>query len=229
MSRIFANCKESIGEIERDIMEMGIKVHPHSMQNKDVKDNDDFSTLEVQNYTFSILDTSDKDEIVEECLEWNFAEHKERVNPESSNPGEAWKLRENVWKEFLNDEGKFDYTYQHRFYMHDQLNLVVKELQENPDTRQAIIHVHFPDDNSKMRKDRIPCSVYYQFMMRRGKLDVIYNMRSSDFDTHFKNDIWQADELRRYIADKIGVEIGLFHMNIGSLHRYKNYTTKHVF
>ena len=54
-------------------------------------------------------------------------------------------------------------------------------------------------------------------------------MRSSDFDTHFAHDIWQADELRKYIASEVGLPCGLFHMNIGSLHRYKNYTKKHVF
>ncbi len=53
-------------------------------------------------------------------------------------------------------------------------------------------------------------------------------MRSSDFDTHFRNDIWLADELRNYIANFIGIEPGLFHMNVGSLHRYKDYTKKHV-
>jgi thymidylate synthase len=75
----------------------------------------------------------------------------------------------------------------------------------------------------------MPCSMYYQFMVRRGKLDVIYNMRSSDYDTHFRNDIYLAHSLRNYIAGKVNIESGLLHMNIGSLHRYKNYTTKHVF
>jgi thymidylate synthase len=54
-------------------------------------------------------------------------------------------------------------------------------------------------------------------------------MRSSDFDTHFKNDIWLADELRNYIAKKINIPLGIFHMNIGSLHRYRNYTKNHIF
>ena len=71
--------------------------------------------------------------------------------------------------------------------------------------------------------------MYYQLMIRLGKLDIIYNMRSSDYDTHFAHDIWLADELRRHIAENIKIEVGLLHMNIGSLHRYKNYTAKHVF
>jgi len=229
MGRIYKNMKESINEIERDIMEMGILVHPETMQNINVKDNPDYDTLEVQNYTFSILDTSDKDSCIEN-LNWCMAEFFERIDDskETINPGEAWKLRESTWAPFL-VEGKMDYTYHDRMNAFAQIHRVIKELRENPDTRQAIIHVNFPEDARGWRKSRIPCSMYYQFMIRRGKLDVIYNMRSSDFDTHFKNDIWLADELRKYIANEIEREVGIFHMNVGSLHRYKNYTKKHVF
>lgn len=228
MSRIYETMKEALNEIERDIMEMGIKVHPHTMQNKFVKDDEDFSTLEVQNYTFTIMDLSDKYDLVDN-LQWCHAEFKERIDPSAGNPGTAWKLREEVWVEFINEEGEFDYTYSERYNAFEQLERVIAELKDNPDTRQAIIHVHFPADVYRMRDKRIPCSVYYQFMVRRGKLDVIYNMRSCDYDTHFRNDIWLTDELRNYIAEKIGIPPGLFHMNIGSLHRYKNYTKKHIF
>ena len=126
-----------------------------------------------------------------------------------------------------------DYTYADRFSQYNQLLHVISILKEDPNSRQAILHVNFPEDicnaDDMVNPIRVPCSMYYQFMVRRGKLDVIYNMRSSDFDTHFKNDIWLADEIRKEIAKEIGIECGLFHMNVGSLHRYKNYTKKHVF
>jgi len=227
MSRIFENSKEALNEIERDIMEMGITVHPHTMQNKDVKDNPNYDTLEVQNYSFTILDTSDSFETVPNH-KWCVEEFKERLTP-YVNPGNAYKLRLDVWGEFLNNMREFDYTYSERFSRFEQVNKVIKELKENPDTRQAIIHVHYPEDINKMRKERIPCSMYYQLMIRRNKLDIIYNMRSSDFDTHFRNDIYLAAALRDYIAKEVGIETGLLHMNVGSLHRYKNYTKKHVF
>lgn len=231
MSRIFKNCVEAINEIERDIVEMGILVKPMSMQNKVVAGDERYHTLEVRNYSFAILNTEDKDKIVGKCLEWCQAEFAERMNPRSENPGEAWKLRQNVWEEFLNDYRTFDYTYSERIHDRNQLNLVIEELKRNPDTRQAIIHVHFPQDADSMGgKARMPCSMYYQLMVRRGKLDIIYNMRSSDFATHFKNDIWQACALRDYIAEEIDINSGLFMMNVGSLHIYKGYGEhKHVF
>ena len=232
MARIFLNCKEALSEIERDIAEMGIMVHPHSMQNKIVKDDENFSTLEVQNYSFTILDSSDKDEIVPN-LEWCKAEFTERIanwdnkNVERLNPGQAWTLRKEIWNEFLVD-GKFCYSYNELVTDHEQLKLIINELKENPDTRQAILILHGRDQKYHMRKKRIPCSVFYHFMIREGGLDIIYAMRSCDYDTHFANDIWHACEIRNFVASQVGIKPRLFHMNISSLHRYKNYT-KHVF
>ena len=221
--RIYKNCKEAINEIKRDIHEMGIKVHPHSMQNKIVKDDPNYETLEVQNYSFTILDTSDKDDIVGSDYKWCVEEFTERIDDNFHNPGKAWKLRESTWEPFLVD-GIMDYTYNERINAWQQLERVIEELKYNPDTRQAIIQIHSPHDAREMGgKRRIPCSMYYQLMIRNGKLDIIYNMRSSDFSTHFKNDIWLADELRKYISFAIQMPIGLFFMNISSLHIYRGY------
>ncbi len=233
MTRIFENMKEAINEIERDIMEMGIYVFPHTMQNKVVKDDENYSTKEVQNYSFTILDLKHKNAMLDEKnLKWCCAEFNERIDVDGAfvNPGKAWKIRQDTWEEFLVD-GKMDYTYCERMNAFDQINKVVDELSENPDSRQCLIHINFPSDCLVWQKNRIPCSVYYQLMIRRGKLDIIYNMRSSDFYSHFKNDIWLADELRNYIANKIDIEPGLFMMNVGSLHAYKNYghKGKHIF
>jgi len=227
MSRIYQNMKEAISEIQRDIYEMGIKVHPHTMQNKDVKDDERYETLELQNYSFCILDLSDKNSLVP-VLEWCRAEFDERISPNTKNPGEAWKLRPEVWSEFLVD-GRFCYTYSERMNAFEQVQNVIRELTVNPDSRQCIIHVHYPEDILIMRKKRMPCSIYYQLMVRRGELDIIYNMRSCDFNTHFRNDIWQASELRDYIAGELGIPPGRLYMNIGSLHVYKGYNNEHVF
>ena len=81
MSRIFENATEAINEIERDISEMGIHVHTATMQNKVVKDNDDFSTMEVQNYSFTILDMSTKDAIITDEA-WCAEEFLERISGE---------------------------------------------------------------------------------------------------------------------------------------------------
>ncbi len=254
--RIFLNVNEAMNEIKRDLFEMGVKVHPASMQNKDVRNDDSYDTLETQNYSFCILDMSDKDSKAP-SVAWCKAEFAERIDPNFINPGTAWKLRPEVWTEFMrplkelghdesykgdkrfwdrisadmdDDEKVFEYTYNER--MQWQIPGIITELTENPDSRQAIILVHNREvDAARMRKFRIPCSISYQFLIRHGKLDIIYYLRSSDYATHLAHDLWLADELRKHIAEKVGVPSGRLFCNLGSLHVYKRYggNFEHVF
>ena len=225
--RIYANCKEAINEIKRNLYELSVEVWPHSMQNKIVKDDENFSTKELQNESFTILDTTDKDQIVGTCLDWCKAEFEERISEVPKNPGQAYKKRAMVWLQFLNKEGKFCYTYSER--IHKQLNKVIEELKVNPDSRQAVIDLHRPSDVERLGgKQRIPCSLEYVIQIRKstnkdphGRVNLIYNMRSCDFYTHFKNDIWLACEMKDYVAKKLDLIPGALVMNIASLHMYK--------
>lgn len=225
MSRVFKDCKEAISEIYRDVAEMGIKVHPASMQNKVVKGDENFATLEITNYTYCLL-TLEKDEFLylhEDTREWVKAEFAERVDTGSTffNPGKAWKLRQKTWEQFLNAKKKFDYTYSERFNQYFSLDTIIDELILNPDSRQCILSVWDRQDISGLRgRTRIPCSIYYQFLLRNGKLDIIYNQRSADAITHFGNDIALAWMLKDYVAGKVGVTSGYLYHNIGSLHVY---------
>ena len=231
MSRIYDNLNIAVNEIERDLHEMGTLVRTMSMQNKLIEEDDDtYDTLELQNYSFTILNLKNIDKEIEpKVLKWCESEFKERISDNFTNPGEAWKLREEVWKEFLTDE-KFCYTYNERINNFDQLNKIIDELTENPNTRQAVLDIHSASDNNKLRKSRIPCSLSYQFLIRNKKLNIIYNMRSSDFYTHFKNDIWLANKMLTYIAGILKIPVWSLHMNIGSLHIYKKYQSeKNVF
>ena len=225
MSRVFKDCKEAISEIYRDVVEMGIKVHPASMQNKVVKGDENFATLEITNYTYCLLSLQQSEFLFlhEDTREWVKAEFAERVDTEGvfNNPGKAWKLRPETWEQFLNTKGKFDYTYSERFNEFFSLDAIIDELILNPDSRQCILSVWDRRDIEGFRgRKRIPCSIYYQFLLREGKLSIIYNQRSADAVTHFGNDIALAWMLKDYVADKVGVESGYLHHNIGSLHVY---------
>lgn len=229
--RIYRDCDEAIVDIGRELKKCSTYVHTQTYQNKDIRDDENFNTREIQAFQFMILDCTDKDFMPNATVEWAKAEFNERIS-RTINPGEAWLLRKDVWEQFLvdkeevNEEGDvkirkvFDYTYSERIY--PQLQRVINELRERPQTRQAIISLHNSHlDCHVMGKNRVPCSMYYQYMIRDGKLDVIYVMRSSDFATHFQNDIWLADELRNYIAKMIGLKPGKFIMMVDSLHIYK--------
>jgi len=222
--RIYADCYELMSEIFREVWEMGHIVHPHSMQNKVVKDDDSFSTKEITNYSYSLTSLNKEDYLFfadSRAKAWADAEFYERVDSDYSNPGEAWKLRPDLWKQFLNELGQFDYSYNRRigFSIHE----VINELTINPDSRQAIIAIWDPmkDPAGLGGKFRVPCSMYYQFLVRGGKVNVIYNQRSADVVTHFGNDVYLAYQLMLHISIAIHMDPGYLFHNIGSLHAYK--------
>lgn len=222
--RIYANCYELMSEIFREVWEMGHIVHPHSMQNKIVKGDEGYSTREITNYTYSLTNLFKKDYLFfadRRAKAWADAEFEERVDPKYVNPGEAYKLRGYLWEEFLNEKGRFDYSYNNRMFL--SINAVIRELKRNPDSRQAIISVWDAriDPLELGGRRRIPCSMYYQLMVRDERVNIIYNQRSADIVNHFGNDVYLAWRLMEYIAEKIDMRTGYLFHNIGSLHAYK--------
>lgn len=220
--RIFANCKEMMSEVHRDLFEMGVKVTPMTMQDKTIKGLKQFETLEVSGYSFAILETPDLDQMIKDRglnLEWCYADLEERLTPNHINPGEAYKMRPE-WSEFVHN-GKFAYTYNERIRY--QLEKTIEILKRDKDTRQAVITIYEgeKDSDNRLGVKRVPCSMYYQLLVRDGKLDIIYSMRSSDFMTHFPYDIWMAAKLRDHIAEKIDVPAGKLIFFSGSLHAYR--------
>ncbi len=232
--RIYKNAYALVSESMRDVYEMGHIVKPKSMQNKNIEGNDDFITKEVTKYSYCLLKLGAAEHLFianPNNKRWANAEFEERVAKDFTNPGEAWKLRENVWREFLDQEGKFDYTYNERLRV--SIEQVVEELRRNPDSRQCVISLWDPniDPNHIGGKKRVPCSLYYQVFIRNNKVHLNYAQRSADVVTHFGNDIYLAWLFKAYMRTRIneGREFGddnyyqtgyLYH-DITSLHAYK--------
>lgn len=214
--RIFENTKEAYPEILRDIIKFGRLVKSNTVQNlKDVSD--DYLMKELQLYSFCVLSMADSLETTKDP-DWVKVEISERLK--KGNPGVAWKLREEYWTQFQDAEGKFCYTYGDR--LSPNIPGIISLLTTNPGTRQAILALWQEGDHQVVNGvKRVPCTMYYNFQIREGKLDVIYHMRSSDFFEHFRNDLTLASLLRDHIGGALGVESGKTFMVVDSLHAYK--------
>lgn len=241
--RIYSNAYELMSEMGRNLWEMGSIVHPHSMQNLDVKNDEDFKTKELIAEQYCLVNLPDEERlfIFSNSKDWADAEHEERILPSRYfiNPGEAYKLREDLWKTFLNEEGSFDYTYNERisypifptgFRSNDAIptiDWIICELRKNPDTRQAIIPIfHNTDLDNIGGIRRVPCSMYYQLFIRTNPagnkvLHLIYSQRSCDFVTHFGNDVYLAWKMKDYLAGELNIQPGYLYHNINSMHSYK--------
>ena len=259
--RIYSNSFELMSEMGRELNSYGQTVKPKTYQNKRIEGNEDFITKELicQQYCLTSLGDPVWLFIFSHSKEWADAEFQERItfepNGEPWNPGEAWKLRRDLWEQFLvkeeisfvgNETHKeyheiFEYTYSERIMKPVYFNgtvmpkimAIIQLLKSDQDTRKAVLNIYgtdnYNEDEDSDHYDgsrRIPCSMYYDFLIRQnGKgekvLHICYHQRSSDFVTHFGNDVYLAWKLMEYVAKEVGVKPGYLYHTIDSLHSYK--------
>lgn len=229
--RIYSNAYELMSETGRNLWEMGVEVKPKTYQNKVIEGNEDFATKELicEQYCLTHLDDEDWLFIHTNSQAWALAELEERLEGYPINPGEAWKLRKDVWEQFLVKGERFDYTYSER--IHHVIEPLIELLKKDHDTRKAVLPIFNGDTNDRDTEyydgtKRIPCSMYYDFLIRKDangeeRLNICYHQRSSDFITHFGNDVYLAWFTMVYVAIRVGVKPGYLYHTIDSLHAYK--------
>jgi len=203
---------------------MGILYQSDTVQDKYVGDDKAYETLELMAYSYCIQKFDDLEELLDHTFmhkDWVYAEEEDRLDLSltNKNPGYAWKFNKNFWGPFLRN-GCFSYSYAERY--HAQLPYIIWELKERPNTRQAIMTMYesTKDMMNWGGRDRVPCSLTYQFLIRNDKLHIIYGQRSCDFNLFYASDVYLTVKLLMYVAELIGVDVGYFYHNIGSLHTF---------
>lgn len=88
-------------------------------------------------------------------------------------------------------------------YAYGDLDDVVNLLYEHPHTRQATFPIFFPEDTGAVHGGRIPCSLHYHFLLRNGKLNLWYPIRSCDAVRHFRDDVYLATRLCQWVIEQL--------------------------
>ena len=118
----------------------------------------------------------------------------------------------------------FHAAYGHRLRYHfgiDQIELLIRELEEDPDSRRAVLQIwdSVSDLNTKGRD--IPCNDTIFFKILDGQLRMTVCNRSNDLIWGaYGANVVQFSILQEYIAWKLGVEIGPYTQVSDSLHVY---------
>jgi hypothetical protein len=116
-------------------------------------------------------------------------------------------------------------------FQYGDLNDLVNLFIRSPMTRQAYLPVWFPEDTGAVDGQRVPCTLGYHFMQRRGFLSCRYYIRSCDFYRHLSNDVFFAAALMNWICQqlaertkdremKLRFRPGSLVMHISSLHAF---------
>ena len=192
---------------------------------------------EVNNMFFDAVMPETKEELEKQTapdLPWAEDHFQERVGGEPLNPGEQYKnwpyydhSKDN--KRFREGDKQFSHSYMERYwpprdlkgirYNYGDLNDLIEKLNENPLTRQAYLSIWYPEDQQNL-KERVPCTLGYHILIRDGKLNITYHIRSCDIRRHFRNDIYMTVRLAQWIRDKLKIyfKMGNLYMWIGNLH-----------
>ena len=226
-----------IQEMDRELKVAGITVPVKHYQNQ-VLEGEDQNTKELVGVNFIIskpfLNKREMLEFVfkaeaENIEQYCIQELQDRIDRRGLNPGNSYKIRLDLWQSLMSksNQGMFDYTYSERINYNEQLDNVIKALKEDEHTRRAMIMVFQPEDTRESGgfATRIPCSISYQFLIRNGKLMVLYYIRSNDYFKHFAIDIWLTHAIQDYICQELrgeypNLKVGALNYYAGSFHAY---------
>lgn len=107
----------------------------------------------------------------------------------------------------------------------DQVKEVYNTLSKSLDSRQAVITIHDPGEDTLMigKTKDIPCNNQIYFLVRDNKLDVTVNVRSNDLIWGYSSiNVFEWTVLQEAMANLLGVEIGTYYHQANSLHIYQD-------
>jgi thymidylate synthase len=122
------------------------------------------------------------------------------------------------FQQFREPDGTFYGSYGRR--IGTQLFHVVHKLEEDPDTRQAVITLWNPKLDNELGHLDYPCTVMLQFLVRDGKLILHVTMRSNDVWLGVAYDVFMFTQLQLSVAKALGIPTGPYHHHAVSLHMY---------
>jgi thymidylate synthase len=165
---------------------------------------------------------------------WANIHFKERTQGYPTNPDPSHIMWASTTDDYKSNDKIFSHTYSERLWPKPlykgirfdvgDLNTLVDLLAHEPDTRQAYMPMFMHEDvTAALKGERVPCSLGWHFIVRNGKLDIMYTMRSCDAMRHLHNDLYFANKLALWVRDeaKLNVKLGTLHFVATSLHCFQ--------
>lgn len=134
-----------------------------------------------------------------------------------------------IWKEWTNKNNNIGKAYGYQLgkpimlkgKLTNQVQNLIDELKNNPASRRHIISLWNIDDLDQM--ELYPCVWNNQWMVKKGRLHLIVQVRSNDLALGNPFNIFQYYVLQRMVAQVTGYELGTLTFNINDLHIYERH------
>lgn len=106
----------------------------------------------------------------------------------------------------------------------DQWAGIEKVLREDPDSKRAVIQIFDPAELQEPNNIDVACTLALQFLIRDGALCVVGFMRANDAFRGMVSDVFSFTMLQEAMARQLGLRVGSYHHQVGSLHVYDSDT-----
>lgn len=212
--KLVNSANEAWLEIMKDLYSKGAKCSPRGLK-----------VQEIKNYSICIKNPKKRiisNPIRKMSLPYAFGELLWYLS--GKNDVATMQYYSKRMKNFSDDGETLNSAYGYRIFGHhpqipfNQWEHVVNLLKQDKDSRQAIIHLHTP--NNKPTKDEV-CTLTLQFLIRNGKLDMVVNMRSNDVVWGFTYDVFNFTSFQELMANELEIPVGYYYHNAASMHIYE--------
>jgi thymidylate synthase len=130
-----------------------------------------------------------------------------------------------IWDAWADENGDLGPVYGHQMRNFnsqniDQMQMLIKNLIEDPDSRRHIISLWNPAQLDEMRLP--PCYLYFQFFVEGNKLNMFVVQRSGDLFLGIPYDIALFTKILLYVSEKVNLKANLLEVSIIDAHIYNN-------
>lgn len=122
-----------------------------------------------------------------------------------------------------NSNPAYSYSYGTRIFNFqgkiDQINdYIIPLLKNNSYSRRGVVSLWDPHSDSITYKKDVPSLISVDFLIRDGKLNTTYYIRSNDIFFGFPANVYQLFIIQKYVADQLNVPIGSLTVFSASAH-----------
>jgi thymidylate synthase len=130
-----------------------------------------------------------------------------------------------IWDAWADENGDLGPVYGHQMRNFndqniDQMQMLIKQLINDPDSRRHIISLWNPAQIDQMQLP--PCYLYFQFFVEHDKLNMFVVQRSGDLFLGIPYDMALFTKILLYVSDKVGLKANWLEVQIVDAHIYDN-------